>query len=394
MVHLQYNFDRVWHRKQTNSMKWDGLSHLFGADDLLPLWVADMDFQAPKPVIDALKRHVQHGIFGYTIRPSSYDEAIVEWFKRRHGFEIQKDWLVHSPGIVPALNIIVRTFTKPGDKIIIQPPVYYPFFNAVRRNGRTIVENPLAFDGRRYTIDFADLEQKIDADVKMLILCSPHNPVGRVWTQEELRRLGELCLQHDILVVADEIHGDLVRRSYRHTPFASLSQAFAEQSITCSAPSKTFNLAGLQTSHLIVPNAQLRETLKREFQNLALDLSNSFAVPAVEAAYRYGEEWLDQLLDYLEGNLQYLSHYFAESIPQVKVIEPEGTYLVWLDFRSLGLSTKQLKTLMQKKAKVALDEGYIFGTEGAGFERINIACPRRTLGEALRRIEGAVNSLI
>lgn len=390
----QYDFDHVWNRKNTQSMKWDGVAKLFGDADLLPMWVADMDFKSPQPVIDALKQQAEHGIFGYTVRPPSYYEAVIEWFKRRHSFHVRKEWLVFSPGVVPALNMIVQAFTEPGDNIIIQPPVYYPFFNAIKRNGRTLIENPLAFDGNRYTIDFDDLEEKAASDVKMLILCNPHNPVGRVWTKEELYKLGEICLKHNILVVADEIHGDLVRKAYRHIPFASLSEAFADQSITCTAPSKTFNLAGLQASHLIIPNEHYKRTFKQLLQTSALDLSNSFAIPAVEAAYRYGDEWLDQLIDYVEANIRFLTDFFRQNIPQVNVIQPEGTYLVWLDFRSLGLNEKELDTLMRKKAKVALDDGTIFGTGGDGFERINVACPRSTLEEGLKRIEQAVKECL
>lgn len=389
---MRYDFDRVWNRKNTQSVKWDGVEKLFGDADLLPMWVADMDFKAPQPVIEALKQQAEHGIFGYTLRPDSYDEAVTGWFKKRHDFTVEKEWLVFCPGIVPALSMIVEAFTDPGDKIIIQPPVYYPFSNAVKRHKRTLVENPLAFDGKRYTMDFTDLEQKIGPDVKMLILCSPHNPVGRVWTKEELLRLGELCVKHDVLVVADEIHGDLVRKAYRHTPFASLSESFAQQSITCTAPSKTFNLAGLQASHVIIPNERHRRTFKTIMETLAVGLTNSFALPAVEAAYRHGAEWLDQLLDYLEANIQFLTTFCEQNIPQIKVIQPEGTYLVWLDFRSLALTAKELEFLMQKKAKVALDEGYIFGTGGEGFERINVACPRSTLEEGLMRITKAVKT--
>ena len=385
-----YDFDHVWHRKNTGSIKWDGLEKLFGDADLLPMWVADMDFKVPQPVIDALKQQANHGIFGYTIRPESYNEAVAQWFSRRHNFQIEKDWLVFTPGVVPALSMIVQTFTEPGDKIIIQPPVYYPFSNVVKRQQRKLVENPLTFDGERYTMDFVDLERKIDPDVKMLILCSPHNPVGRVWTAEELHQLGELCVKHNILVVADEIHGDLVRKGYRHTPFASLSETFAQQSITCTAPSKTFNLAGLQASHVIIPNERHRRAFKATINTLGLGLPNTFAIAAVEAAYRHGEDWLRQLLDYLEANIQFLTSYIEQNIPQIKVIQPEGTYLVWLDCRSLNLNAKQLQTLMQKEAKVALDEGAIFGTGGAGFERINVACPRSTLEEGLKRIKKAV----
>lgn len=390
---MRYDFDQVWDRKNTQSVKWE-VNHIFGDPDLLPMWVADMDFKVPPAVIEALKRRVEHGIYGYTIRPDSYDAAIIDWFQKRHRFTVRKEWLVSSPGTVPALSMIVQAFTDPGDKIIIQPPVYPPFSTVVKQNGRTIVENPLAFDGERYTMDFADLERKIDSGVKMLILCSPHNPVGRVWTGEELRTLGELCLTHDILVVADEVHCDLVRKGYRHTPFASLSDSFAQQSITCTAPSKTFNLAGLQLSHLIIPNKQHRRTVRMMMASLALELPHAFAIPAVEAAYRYGEEWLEHLLAYIEGNLQFLMTFVEQNIPQVNVIPPEGTYLVWLDFRSLGLTPRELRTLMREQAKVALNEGYTFGAAGEGFERINIACPRRILKEGLERIEKAVKQFL
>lgn len=387
-----YDFDHVWNRKNTHSIKWDGVESLFGDADLLPMWVADMDFKAPQPVIDALKRRAEHGIFGYTLRPPSYDEAVITWFDKRHRFRIEKEWLVFSPGIVPALNMMVQTFTEPGDRVIIQPPVYYPFFQIVKRNGRNLVENPLAFDGHRYTIDFRDLEQKAASGAKMLILCSPHNPVGRVWTRDELCKLGEICVKHDILVIADEIHCDLVRKRFRHIPFASLTEEFAHQSITCTAPSKTFNLAGLQASHLIIPNKRLRSRFKTMLHTYSLEMSNSFAVSAVEAAYRHGEAWLNELLDYIEGNIHFLMEFAKQHLPQVKVIEPEGTYLIWLDFRSLGLSGHELKRLMRQKAKVALNEGSLFGTGGEGFARINIACPRRTLEEGLHRITKALKT--
>lgn len=387
---MQHDFDRVWNRKNSYSMKWDGVEALYGEADLWPMWVADMDFKAPKPVIDAIKKQAEHGIFGYTVRPESYDEAVVAWFEKRHCFTVQKDWLVFSPGVVPALHMIVETFTNPGDKIIIQPPVYYPFFDAVKKNGRTLVENPLAFDGERYTIDFADLEQKLKTGVRLLIFCSPHNPVGRVWTRGELHTLGELCMKHDVLIVSDEVHCDLVLFGHRHIPFASLSERFAAQSITCTAPSKTFNLAGLQASNIIIPNEKYRRTFQAAVRNWHLDYSNSFAVPASEAAYRYGEAWLEQLIEYVEGNVTFLTSFIAERMPQIKVVPPEGTYLVWLDFRALGLNAKELRTFLRTQAKVALNDGTIFGASGEGFARINVACPRRTLEEGLKRIERAV----
>lgn len=387
-----YDFDHIWERKKTHSIKWDGVEPLFGDADLLPMWVADMDFKAPQPVIDALKKRAEHGIFGYTLRPPSYDQAVIDWLDQRHRFRIKKEWLVFCSGTIPALNVIVQTFTEPGDRIIIQPPVYRPFFHVVKRNGRELVENPLAFDGQRYTIDFNDLEQKAASGAKLLILCSPHNPVGRVWTRDELYKLGEICIKHDILVIADEIHCDLVRKGYRHLPFASLAKEFAYQSITCMAPSKTFNLAGLQASHIIVPNDRLRSRLKTMLRTYALETGNAFSIPAAEVAYRHGEAWLDQLLDYIEGNLHFLMNDLKEHLPRINAIEPEGTYLVWLDFRSLGLSARELKILLREKAKVALNEGSQFGTGGAGFVRMNIACPRKTLEEGLHRIKKALRA--
>ncbi|MFT4412859.1 MalY/PatB family protein [Fredinandcohnia humi] len=390
---MKYDFNEPIDRLQTGSVKWDEVENLFGDKDILPMWVADMDFKAPQPVINALRNRVDHGIFGYTTRTDSYYEAIIGWMKRRHNWSIEKEWICYSPGVVPALSIIVQTFTNPGDKIIVQPPVYYPFMSVIEQNGREILRNPLIEVNGRYQMDFEDLRQKLDPSVKMIILSSPHNPVGRVWTKEELVTLGEICAEHNILVISDEIHFDLVYKEYVHIPYASISKEFAQNSIVCTAPSKTFNLAGMQTSNIIIPNKTHRDRFKKAVENLAIGLTSTFGVTALISAYEEGDEWLDQLLEYLKGNLEFLNEFIESSIPEVKVIQPEATYLVWLDCRALGIDAKELEKLNRKQAKVAFDEGYIFGQEGAGFTRINIACPRSILEEGLTRFSNAIKSL-
>ncbi|MFE3975136.1 MULTISPECIES: MalY/PatB family protein [unclassified Peribacillus] len=390
---MKYNFDQEIRRLNTDCEKWDKLENQFGVKDVIPMWVADMDFQSPQPIIEALKQRVEHGVYGYTLRPDSYMESIVSWLKRRHRWSIEKEWITHSPGVIPALSLAIQSFTQTGDKIIIQPPVYHHFARVIQANGREIVNNPLKLENGHYSIDFADLEAKIDSTVKMLILCSPHNPIGRVWSKEELTRLGQICMKHNILVVADEIHCDFVYKTHTHIPFASISEEFANHSLTCIAPSKTFNLMGVQTSSIIIPNQQLRDRYDRELNTLSIGSPNIFGVVALEAAYRHGEEWLDQLLEYLQGNLEFTLNYFSKNIPQIKVIQPEGTYLVWLDCRELGFSVKELDEFMLRKARVAMNEGLIFGMEGEGFMRLNIACPRSMLKNALDGIEKAISSL-
>ncbi len=391
---MKYDFDEVIDRTNYHSVKWDELEATFGVKDVLPMWIADMEFRSPKPVIEAIKKAAEHGIYGYTSRPLSYYQAIINWMEKRHNWKVKKDWIAYSPGVVPALSLIIRAFCQPGDKVVVQPPVYYPFFKVIENNGCHVVNNPLKLSNKKYFMDYEDLERKIDDPrVKLLILCSPHNPVGRVWQKEELIILGEICLKHNIIVVSDEIHADILFEGYKHSPFASISPAFAHNSITCTAPNKTFNLAGLQTSTIIIPNKKYYKIYNNALDSLTLDENNVFGLVALEAAYRYGEEWLEQLLSYLNENLGFLTKYFKERIPKIKVIKPEGTYLVWLDCRRLGLSAKDLNNFMIKKARVALDDGYWFGTEGKGFMRINIACPRSFLEEGLKRIERAVNSL-
>lgn len=389
---MQYNFDEVIERKNTASVKWDGIETRFGVADALPMWVADMDFRAPEPVLRAMSQRVQEGVFGYTFRTEAYYDAIIQWMSRRHGWKVQREWLSHAPGVVPALGFLVESFTNPGDSILIQPPVYYPFRRVIEAHKRAVVLNPLRLVDGHYEMDFEDLRQKVHG-AKMLILSNPHNPVGRVWKKEELIQLGEICLDAGVLVVSDEIHSDLIFKGNRHVPFAALSAEFANHSVTCIAPSKTFNLAGLQTAVAILPNADLKEKYERTLAVHSMNATNIFGAVALEAAYQHGEPWLEQLLDYLAGNVEFLMVFFQQHLPEVKVFQPEGTYLVWLDFRALGVEPKRLDEILLKDGKVALDEGHLFGEEGNGFQRINIACPRSVLADGLDRIVRAVETL-
>ncbi len=404
---MKYDFDREINRKDTQSAKWgviqdpDDPSRWLATDDyfgerrMLPLWVADMDFPTPQPVVDAMIRRAQHGIYGYTIRTDGYKAAVVEWMKRRQGWDVEPEWMLSTPGVVPAVNLLIRTFTRPGENVLVQQPVYYPFFSAIESNGAKIVSSSLRLDDGRYTMDLDDFEQKAaDPATTLFVLCSPHNPVGRVWTPEELTRVGEICLKHDVLVVADEIHGDLIYKDVTFTPYASLGERFAQKTVVCTAPSKTFNLAGLHTSNIIVPNPDLRRRFQKTLNSCGMgEWANAFGVVACETAYREGEPWLDQVLAYIESNLDFVVETVNARIPGIRVIRPQGTYLAWLDCRGLGLDNMALKRLMMEKARVFFDEGFIFGPEGDGFERINLACPRTILRETLERIERAVGEL-
>jgi cystathionine beta-lyase len=403
---MKYDFNREISRKGTHSLKWEFIQEghnplhrrhtdeFFGEKRILPMWVADMDFPCPEPVVRALIARAEHGIYGYTAPTDSYYRSIVHWMKRRHGWEIAPEWICTTPGVVPALNMLVRTFIAPGDGVLIQTPVYYPFFNAIKNNEGDLVANPLVNENGRYHMDFADLEKKAkDPKVKLAILCSPHNPVGRVWSREDLIRFGEICLKNNVLIVSDEIHGDLIYKGYVFTPLASIREDFAQNSITCTGPTKTFNMAGLHTSVIIISNAGLRSKFEKTLRSNGLSGISPFGIVALQVAYDHGEEWLEQVLDYVEDNLRYLEEYVSRHIPQITVVQPEGTYLVWLDCRRLGLDKWELKRLMLNGARVYLDEGFIFGPEGEGFERINIACPRSILVEALDRIKNAVDQL-
>ena len=389
---MKYNFDEVIDRKNTDSMKWSAsyLEQHFGSADCVPLWVADMDFRTAQPVIDAVTERAGHGIYGYALAGDEFYEAVIKWQKRRNGWEVKKEWIVFSPGVVPALWHIVRTFCSPGEKVILQSPVYYPFYKVIEDNGCQVINNRLINNGGRYEMNFEELERQAeDSSVKMMILCSPHNPVGRVWTKEELRRVSEICFANDVLLVSDEIHSDLVFRPNVHTPAASLSEELMMNTITCMAPSKTFNLAGVQVSEVIVPDRRLRRKLAGSLKSAGV-MPNVFGLAAQTAAYNEGEEWLEQLLEYLAGNLDFMENFITSELPEVKFRRPEGTYLAWLDFSGYGFTTEELQNRMKNKAGVALDDGYIFGDGGEPCQRINFACPRSVLIKAMERLRKGV----
>ena len=389
---MKYNFDEVIDRKNTDSMKWSAsyLERHFGSADCVPLWVADMDFRTAQPVIDAVTERAGHGIYGYALPGDEFYEAVIKWQKRRNGWEVKKEWIVFSPGVVPALWHIVRTFCSPGEKVILQSPVYYPFYKVIEDNGCQVINNRLINNGGRYEMNFDELEkQAADGSVRMMILCSPHNPVGRVWTKEELRRVSEICFANDVLLVSDEIHSDLVFRPNVHTPAASLSEELMMNTITCMAPSKTFNLAGVQVSDVIVPDRRLRRRLAGSLKSAGV-MPNVFGLAAQTAAYNEGEEWLEQLLEYLAGNLDFMENFITSELPEVKFRRPEGTYLAWLDFSGYGFTTEELQNRMKNKAGVALDDGYIFGDGGEPCQRINFACPRSVLIKAMERLRKGV----
>ncbi|MDW3228971.1 MAG: PatB family C-S lyase [Acidobacteriota bacterium] len=393
MKNNRYDFDRGLDRRNTCSLKWDFCQQVLGVPEVIPMWVADMDFAAPPEVVEAINKRAAHGAYGYPSIPRSLWTSIINWMKARHNWEIKREWLSLSQGVVPALNLCIQSYTAPGDKVIVQSPVYYPFFSAVENNGRRIVRNPLIFENNYWKMDLADLEKKIDRRTRMLILCSPHNPVGRVWKREELEQLAEICLKHDLLIISDEIHTEHVYRGFKHLPLASISREISNRTVTLTAPSKAFNLAGLTTSVVIASNSRLLDLYTIQLENLGLTVNNIFGLVALEAAYTHGARWLEELVDYLEDNLDFARKYFEDRLPQIRFLKPEGTYLALLDCRGLGLAQKELDEFFLKKAKVYFDQGPIFGEELQGFERMNLACPRRILEEALQRIEKALAEL-
>lgn len=389
---MPVDFDTVPNRRGTNCFKYDFAREMGMPEDVLPLWVADMDFPTAPAVLERLHALAEHGIFGYTGVKDAYFSAVHNWYAQRFSWETQRSWLVTTPGVVFAIAIAIRAFTQKGDAILIQQPVYYPFANKVTENDRQLVVNPLVLKNGRYEMDFADMERKIvDYHVKMLLLCSPHNPVGRVWTKEELLRVGEICQKHGVLVVSDEIHADFTYAGHTHRVFASVKSEFADFTITCTAPSKTFNLAGLQNSNIFIPNRQLRHAYKKELSACGCGGTNCMGMAACQAAYEAGADWLEQLKQYLAGNLAYIRQFLREKLPDIALIEPEGTYLVWLDLRKLGLTEQQQRQLIVQDAKLWLDTGTLFGQGGEEFERINIACPRTTIEQAMQRLEHAVH---
>ena len=387
---MRYDFDELINRRGTNSYKWDSAAKA----DVLPLWVADMDFRTAPAITEALSRRVSHGIFGYTRVPEAYYQAVTTWFSRRHGWHMRKEWMIYTSGVVPAISAIIKALARPGDKVLVQTPVYNCFFSSIRNNACEAACSPLLRTGDTYQMDFDDLERKAaDPKVKIMLLCNPHNPAGRVWTREELTRMGEICLRHDVTVVADEIHCELVFPPYAYTPFASVSEEFQRRSVTCISPSKAFNIAGLQIANIVAEDDDMRQRIDKAINiNEVCDV-NPFGVEATIAAYNEGEEWLTQLIEYLHNNYFYMKAFCQENLPMYPIATLEGTYLVWMDCRAIGLSSEKLEQKLIDKAKLWLNAGTIYGTDGEGFMRWNIACPRATLKVGLERFTDFVHKL-
>jgi cystathionine beta-lyase len=385
----KYNFDEIVPREGTNCIKYDGRERMFGDAGVLPLWVADMDFKTPPFIVDAVKRRAGHEIFGYTFRGESYFDAVIGWMKRRHNWEIQKEWISFSPGVVAGLTFAIEAFSKPGDEVVVQPPVYFPFFDCVKGTNRKMTENPLKIVNGRYTFDFDDLKSKITKNTKLLLLSNPQNPGGMVWTREELEELAAICLENKIMIISDEIHSDLIFKGNKHIPLATLSPEIARNCMISMAPSKTFNVAGLSSSLVIIPDKVKMARFERAIGVGHLEMGNIFGTVALETAYTHGDEWLDELLDYLWENYLLLESYFATHLPMVKVMRPEATYLIWLDFSAYGMKDAELMKFAVEKAGVGLNNGGKFGSGGDGWQRLNIGCPRSTLEEALKRLGSA-----
>lgn len=382
------NFDEIINRRDSGSYKWDSSSH----GDVIPMWVADMDFRTAPAIIDALRRRVEHGIFGYTKVPDEYYDAVIRWFANRHGWRFTRDMIIYTSGVVPAISAIIKALASPGDKVIVQTPVYNCFFSSIRNNRCRILDNPLVYDNRTYRMDFDDLARKAaDPDAKLLLLCNPHNPAGRVWTREELERLGEICISNGLTVVSDEIHCELTFPGHAYTPFASISNEFLQHSVTCCSPSKAFNIAGLQIANIISADNSIRTKINKAINiNEVCDV-NPFGVEALIAAYTHGQEWLDSLIAYIRNNYIALCEFFDKYLPSLPVTIMEGTYLVWIDCRTLGIASDELEHQLLDSEKLWLNSGNMYGTDG--FMRINIACPRSVMLEGLRRFHHFVSHL-
>lgn len=387
---MKYDFDEIISRRNSNSYKWDAVME----EGVLPMWVADMDFRTAPAVVEVLRKRMDHGIFGYTKVPPIYYDAIINWFTRRHGWQIDRDWIIYTSGVVPALSAIIKALTVPGDRVLVQTPVYNCFFSSIRNNGCEIVANPLVYTNGTYRIDFDDLARKAtDPKVKLLLLCNPHNPVGRVWTQAELMCIGEICLRNDVLVVADEIHCELVYSGHTYIPFASISDDFRNRSVTCTSPSKAFNLAGLQIANIFAADESVRVKIDKAINlNEVCDV-NPFGVEALVAAYNDGEEWLEELKCYLSDNYLYMRTFFNKYLPQFPVVKLEGTYLVWVDCSVLNRSSKEIAEILLKAEKLWINEGSMYGEAGEGFIRINIACPRQILIDGLNRLKRGLKEI-
>lgn len=389
---MKYSFDEVIDRTGTAAVKIDGMKEVWGRTDLLPLWVADMDFATPPFILDAIRRRCEHPILGYTEKPENYYQAIIGWVKRRYGMEVSKEQLNYVPGIVPGLGMALNCFTAPGDKVMIMPPVYHPFAWLVQRNGRRLVECPLKLENGTYRMDL-DLFRRSIKGIRVLILCNPHNPGGVVWTKEELETLADVCAEDNVIVFSDEIHADLTLPPHRHVPFAMISEHARNNSVTFMAPSKAFNMPGMAASHTIIYNEGLRKRFVSYLDAGELDMGHVLAYPAVEAAYTQGDEWLDQCLAYIQGNMDYVETYLKENLPAIQAMRPQASYLVWLDCRKLGLSQEALVDFFVSGARLALNDGAMFGKEGEGFMRMNVGCPRSILEQAMKQLKEAYDNL-
>lgn len=390
---MKYNFDEIIDRKTTYAEKWIDGHRRFGKEDVIPLWVADMDFRVAQPIIDAITERAQHGIFGYSAVPGSFIDAVCTFQAKRKGWNIDKSLISLAPGVVPSICMMINELTQKGDKIIIQTPVYHPFFSAVKDADRVLLESPLLEVDDNYYMDYDDIENKARYGAKCIVLCSPHNPVGRVWTKEELSKLGKICVKYGMIIISDEIHSDLILPGYSHTPIASISEEISKQTITCFSASKTFNIAGLQSSLVVFPDKETKHRIDKAWRKLHVEVTNCFSTVAVQAAFEHGEEWLEQVLTYIEGNMDFVINYINEKIPGIKVKKPQATYLMWLDCRGLGMNGEQLKEFMVHKAGLAMNTGHSFGITGEGFMRLNTGCPRSILEAAMKKLEEAVKEL-
>ncbi|WP_289222327.1 MalY/PatB family protein [uncultured Bacteroides sp.] len=385
---MKYDFDKQISRRGTDSYKWDSAE----SEHVLPMWVADMDFPTAPAIVDALKKRIEHGIFGYTRVPESYYKVVTDWFSRRHNWTVNREWIIYTSGVVPAVSAIIKALTVPGDKVLVQTPVYNCFFSSIRNNGCEMVSSPLCYADNTYTIDYEDLECKAaDPKVKIMLLCNPHNPAGRVWKREELVRIGAICIRHGVTVVSDEIHCELVFPGHRYTPFASISEDFLRHSVTCLSPSKAFNIAGLQIANIVCADANRRSKIDRAINDNEVCDVNPFGVISTQAAYNEGEKWLDQLIEYLHANYLYMREFCREHLPEFPVTVLEGTYLVWMDCRKLGLPSEELERQLMEQGDLWLNAGIMYGMEGEGFMRWNIACPRTTLIDGLTRFSNFIH---
>jgi cystathionine beta-lyase len=387
---MKYNFDEIIDRVGTASYKYDLREKIFKSHDVLPLWVADMDFRTPEFIVNAIQERTRHELFGYSYHPDSQYESIINWILKRHGWNIKKEWIGFTPGVVPALNLAVLAYTRPGDQIIIQTPVYFPFYSAVEDHDRVLIRNPLVLNNGRYEMDFDHLESIITRRAKMLILCSPHNPTGNVWKQNELEQLADICLRKNILILSDEIHADIIYDGHKHIPVAGLSGKVAQNTVTLMSPSKTFNFAGLSTAYFIISDDQLKKQLQQQTDKFHISMGNIFGNVALEAAYNHGESWLVDLIAYLEQNITFTRKFINTHLSNLKLIEPESTFLLWIDFRKTGYSDEEIRKLLIERAHLGLSNGILFGKEGEGFQRVNIGCPRSILEKAYSQLAEAL----